>query len=223
MAKETIKKSKKSNNNTKKVTKTNNDSTKKVTKPKTNSNITKKVAKEKVTSKKPTKNITKGQEVMRQFDTKATIESKKLLIIIISVVAVLGLFYLIAGIITGTIDLNKNEPAEIQYSEILAGSTFKQDDTEYLVLYYDFTQDDASEYTNLVSTYTSSENSVSIYTVDLSRKFNSSYIKTEEETVNTNPTNAEELKVKNPTLIKIKDKQVIEYKEGFDEIKNYMS
>ena len=61
------------------------------------------------------------------------------------------------------------------------------------------------------------------YTVDLSRKFNSAYIKTDEESVNKNPTKATDLKLTNPTLIKIKDKKVIDYIEGYDQIKNYMS
>ena len=199
MTKETKSKTKKSDINTKKITKANKY------------------------TKKSVKKQTKGKEVMQQFETKAAVESKKMIIILVSVVAVLGLFYFIAGIITGSIDLNKNEPAEIQYSEILAGSTFKQEDEEYVVLYYNFTKEDASEYTDLVSTYTSSDNSVSIYTVDLSRKFNSSYIRNDEEVANTNPKAAKELKIKDPTLIRIKDKQVIKYIENYEEIKNYMS
>ena len=196
MAKETNKKTKKSVNNTKKATK------------------------ETKTTKKIVKKQTKGKEIMQQFDTKASIESKKMIIILVSILLVLGLFYLIVGIANGSIDLNKNEPVEIQTSEILAGSTFKQSDEEYLVLYYDFTKDNAEEYTNLISTYTSKENSITIYVVDLSRKFNSSYISDES---NTNPENASELKVKDPTLIRIKDKKVVKYIDNIDEIKNYMS
>lgn len=197
----------------------------KETAKKTKKSVTKTKKGTKVEKKQPKviKQKTKGKEIMAQFDTKASVESKKMMIIIAAILVVLGIFYLIVGIANGSIDLNKNEPAKIQNSEILAGSTFKQDDEEYLVLYYDFTKEDAEKYKNLIGTYTSSDNSISIYAVDLSRKFNSSYIKTDRDTTNTNPTNAQELKVSNPTLIKIKDKNVVEYIEDYNEIENYMS
>ena len=83
--------------------------------------------------------------------------------------------------------------------------------------------ENASDYTSLVSTFTNNESNPTLYTVDLSRKFNSAYIKTDEESVNKNPTKATDLKLTNPTLIKIKDKKVIDYIEGYDQIKNYMS
>lgn len=183
----------------------------------------KKETKSKLKKEQNLKKTTKGKEVMKRIETNASQESKKMIIILAVLIVILVIFYLIAAIVTGKIDLNKNEEPEIQYSEILAGSTFKQNDTEYVVLYYDFTNENASDYTSLVSTFTNNESNPTLYTVDLSRKFNSAYIKTDEESVNKNPTKATDLKLTNPTLIKIKDQKVIDYIEGYDQIKNYMS
>ena len=185
---------------------------------KANAKSVKKDNNKKITSKR-----TQGQEVMKRIETSKGKEAKKMGIILACVLIILGLFYLIAGVATGSIDLSKNEPAQIQYSQILAGSTFKQSTTEYIVLYYDYTQEKNSDYANLISSYESKESHLTVYTVDLSRKFNSSYIANEGETTNPNPTSASELKVKDPTLIVIKDKKVEKYLENYEDIENYMS
>lgn len=169
------------------------------------------------------KNTTKGKEIMQRIDTTSSKESKKMLLILSVLIVILAVFYLIVSLATGKIKLNETTEAEIQYSEILAGSTFKQNADEYLVLYYDYTMENAADYTSLVSTYTQKEESLALYTVDLSRKFNTTYIKKDNEESNKNPTTAKELKLSNPTLIKIKDKKVTEYIEGYEQIKNYMS
>lgn len=197
----------------------------KTTDKKTKKNLsrTKKVSNDKKTNNTKSKNTTKGKEIMQRMDTTSSKESKKMLIIVCALIAILGVFYLIVSLATGKIKLNETKEVEIQYSEILAGSTFKQNADEYLVLYYDYTMENAADYTSLVSTYTSKEESLTLYTVDLSRKFNTTYIKKDNEESNKNPTTAKELKLSNPTLIKIKDKKVTEYIEGYEEIKNYMS
>lgn len=177
----------------------------------------------KIEPKTKTRTRSKGQEVMQRIETGKAKESKKMLIILGGVVAVLALFYLIAGVATGSIDLNKNEPAAIQYSEILAGSTFKQTESEYIIIYFNYKSEKANDYMQLISNYTQKEKAKKLFAVDLSRKFNESYIKQEGEESNTNPTSASELKVQDPTLIHIKDKKVITYVESYEEIESYLS
>ena len=94
----------------------------------------KKETKSKLKKEQNLKKTTKGKEVMKRIETNASQESKKMIIILAVLIVILVIFYLIAAIVTGKIDLSKNEEPEIQYSEILAGSTFKQNDTEYVVL-----------------------------------------------------------------------------------------
>ena len=223
MAKETKKKAKSTAKNaTKKTTVKKAPAKKTTTKTTPKKNIKEvKTKVEKKEVKKPAR--TQGQEVMKRIETSRGKEFKKMGIILVTVIVVLGLFYFVAGVVTGNIDLNKNEPAEIQYSEILAGSTFKQNSTEYIVIYYDYTSEKASDYGNLISTYLQKENALGVYAVDLSRKFNASYIYKDGDTPNTNPTSASELKVKEGTLIQIKDKKVTKYLENYEDIENYMS
>ena len=58
-----------------------------------------------------------------------------------------------------------------------------------------------------------------VYKVDLDKKFNSNYI----GEINNNPTTIENLKVKSPTLIKIKNGKAIKVVMGLDSIKKYIS
>ena len=64
-------------------------------------------------------------------------EVKKIIKIFVGVVIFLIIAYLLMGIITGEIDLGKNKEtvAEIQYKEILAEMTLKQNDEEYFVFH----------------------------------------------------------------------------------------
>ena len=95
----------------------------------------------------------------------------KILKITIGVLLFFGIVYLIAGVLTGEIKFNKDEKEEvsIQYSEILAESTFKQKDNEYYVIYYDFSSNE-SVLIDAITNDLSANNKV--YKVDLSKGFN---------------------------------------------------
>ena len=143
------------------------------------------------------------------------------------IILVLILCYLIIGIfVTKEINFNKdskddNKTSEvtIDNSTITMGQIFEQKEEIYYVVVYDV----SSKLTNLstfVSNYKSKEGSNAIYTVDSSKKFNSSYIVTENS--NKNPTSYSDLKVISPTLIKIDNKKVTSYIEGEDAIKDVL-
>ena len=55
----------------------------------------------------------------------------------------------------------------------------------------------------------------------MSKKFNANYLVEDSKSVDTTPENLEELKVKNPTLIRIKDGKVDKFVNGVENIKNY--
>ena len=153
------------------------------------------------------KNIEEGNEI------------KKFVIIAISVLLFFGGVYLLAGILTGEIKFKSDENKEvtIQYSEILAESTFKQSDKEYYVIYYDFDSNEAM-LIDAISADLSSDST--LYKVDLSKNFNKNYISTDGK-VNTSQKSIKELKVVSPTLIKIKDKKVVKFQKGIDKIKEF--
>ena len=61
-----------------------------------------------------------------------------------------------------------------------------------------------------------------MYKVDLSTNFSKKYMTKEGEVSNTAPTSLANLKISGSTLIRIKDKQVVTYLEGKDNIKSYI-
>lgn len=139
--------------------------------------------------------------------------------IAIGVVIVFVLAYLLFAILTGEIKLKKDKKTEptIQYVEILAETTFKQNNDDYFVLFYGFNDNEA----NLLETISEVlGNTTKTYKVDLDKKFNTNYIANNED-IDKTPKNIEELKVENPTLIRIKKGKVTEFITGVENIKNY--
>lgn len=122
--------------------------------------------------------------------------------ILAGIVVVLGLLYLLFGIVSGEIKLRKEEKVvEIQYQEILAGSIPHLTNSEYYVLLYDFNNDSINRYIQF-----SSAQYGSFFKVDLNKGFNESYIAKDAKEKNVKDLN--NLKVLNPTLIKVADKKI---------------
>jgi hypothetical protein len=90
---------------------------------------------------------------------------------------------------------------------------------EYYVMFYDFEDPTASVYETIISNYKTSHTDAIIYKVDLSKGFNQPYIS---ETSNVNVSKINDLKIKGPTLIKIKNGSNVSYGEGKDVIKNIL-
>lgn len=142
-----------------------------------------------------------------------------LLIVFILAYFIIGLFY------TKEIDLKKNKEKEktnevnVDNNTIMLGQLFDQPKDEYFVLIYDL-NDKTSSIPSWKSIYESNEEHITIYTVDSSKKFNSRYIVKKDS--NKSATGLQDLKVVSPTIIKVKDKSIIEYIEGEDEIVNLL-
>lgn len=137
------------------------------------------------------------------------------------------LCYLLIGLFgTKEINLNnknkndkKDETKEVSIDNtiITGGQIFDQKDNAYYVVVYDLD----SKLLNLsswISNYTSKENSIPVYKVDSSKKFNSRYIV--KENSNKNPASYSDLKIISPTLMKIENNVVTSYVEGEDNIKS---
>ena len=121
------------------------------------------------------------------------------------VVLVLGVFYFWFAILNGEISFgSKEKEVNIQNVEILAGETFNRKDEKYYVLMYDFNdKDNAPKYSNIYSVYYAQGGSDKIFIVDLSKKFNTSYITDSNSKVNIS--SIENLKVVNGTLVKVEN------------------
>ena len=146
--------------------------------------------------------------------------------IALSVLCILGMFYLLTLYITNKhTDKPKEEDTttteqSINYEKINIGKSFSVSSDDYLVLFYDTSMDNASEYSNLISTYKAKEEHLPIYYVDMNDSFAKKYATSEES--NKNPTNAAELLINGSTLIKFSNNSVVEYIEGEESIKSYL-
>ena len=151
-------------------------------------------------------------------------------IILVCIIAVIFCaFYFLTVFITKDNSKNNSKKssdtkkisATISYDEIILGRSFSMGDGEYLVLYYDESNKDINnEMSSLANTYKNSSDHLTIYIVNMNSPFNSKYSSTSS---NTNPSNASEMKINGPTLIKFGNNKVEEYIEGSEDISNYLS
>lgn len=153
-------------------------------------------------------------------------EFGKIIKILIVIVIFFVIFYFLTVYILKKENLTSitdNTPAaaDIQYQEILAGTSFTKEDSHYLVLYYDMSDDNLkSLYTNMISTYEDDESHDPIYTVDMSSTFNKKYTS---DKSNKNVEKLEDLQISGPTLIEFEDGEVTEYIEGEDAIREHLT
>ena len=141
---------------------------------------------------------------------------KSILITIVCVLLVLGLFYLLTLRMTAKGEKKEIMPASIGYEKITVGSVFDIDEKSYLVVLYD--REDDSEITNAINTYNSKHKN-DVYYVDLADGLNKKSVSNEPKT---NVTKASELKVKNPTMLKITNKKIEEVFDSKDSITKYL-
>jgi len=136
------------------------------------------------------------------------------------ILVILLLFFVILYILTGlfiTKELNwfgindGNEEDEVSNIEnkILATDSLRQVEEEYYVYYYDTTDED-TEVSNVL--YLVSE---TVYRVDLNDGFNSNFVGEPSGIVE----NISDLKVSNPTVIKVSSEKIVEFYSGAEEIK----
>jgi len=178
---------------------------------------TKKVKQKKQVSKKVVesnhKNNTKEGNKKETTTILNNNEVKKLLMIISVVTAIFLIFYGITIIVTKNSDNANNKTNEeviIQYDEILLGTLFEQNDTEYYVLVTKEDDTYLSTYSNLISIYQSSEDAARVYFANLDNGFNKHY-KSEKSNITND---LKELKLGGTTLLRIKNKNIISSYEG---------
>ena len=141
---------------------------------------------------------------------------------LVIVALVFGFFYLLTYVLVGDFgkDDDTKEETKIQYDEILAGSSFSMNTSKYLVVYYDFDADDASEILSAIYTYEAKSDALKVYTVDLGNALNKNSVS---EKSKKDPKDATELAINGPTIIRFRDGMVREYIEGKDKVVNYLS
>ena len=168
------------------------------------------------------KEVIKKEKSKKIEDVNNSPSVKGLIRTFIIVALVFGFFYLLTYILVGDFGTKKDtkEETTIQYDEILAGSSFSMNTSKYLVVYYDFDDEDASKVLNAIYTYESKEDALKVYTVDLGNALNKNSVS---DTSNKNPKDATELAINGTTIIRFRDGMVREYIEGTDKVVDYLS
>lgn len=156
----------------------------------------------------------KTEEKNTQIIKSSTDEITKLVEVIIILLVIFAAFYIITYWVKKSKTENNIKNTEttnaiIQYDEILMGRLFAQNNTEYYVLIID--EKDENNYQTYLTSYKEKENALRMYTSKLENAFNKKY-KAKDSKLDTE--NIKELKVKDTTLIRIKEKRIEETFEG---------
>lgn len=112
--------------------------------------------------------------------TSTELDYVRVIKISVGVLVIFALVYFLTALGTGEINLNKKDTKKstetvIEYQEIIGGEMLNRKASEYYVLLFDFKDTYAEYYKSLISTYTTKDNSLPFYTVDLSKKINEDY------------------------------------------------
>ncbi len=174
------------------------------------------------------KNRKQHKNIEEDFKQEDMMKLSTILKIILGVVIVIIVFYYgLAIFVTKEVDLSSNKKDTDTTNTdnnsnnnvsnaILAKNTFEQLDDVYYVYYYDF-NDEEEVISNSISNLTDH----TIYRVDTSSGLNSNYV--DNNNSNKNVTSIDNLKVKNPTLIKIDNDKVVSYYDGVNEISDFLN
>lgn len=140
--------------------------------------------------------------------------------IVVSMVVIISLIvvYFITALVTGEINFgskddsnDSNNNVSTYDNMIMASTTFDKLEDEYMVIFY--SEKDKTD--NLDLNITSYKGNIKLYKVNTDEVINK-FVLSEEE--NSGATNKDELKIKPPTLIIIKDKKITYYTSNEDEI-----
>ena len=150
-------------------------------------------------------------ENVGSFDT----DIFKVIYIVLGVICIFCIFYLITIFV-----LNKDEnttktdeEVEISLDTTIVGRSFSMPEDKYYVLYYDAKDEAVSEeYSSTITNYiySTSEDHVKLYTVDMSDALNKKYVSEESKSM---PEKVSDIAIKGTTLMVIEKGKVVEYTE----------
>lgn len=184
------------------------------------------IVKQETTNKKPInkKNTSKPKKVdshKKSFWENAS-ELTKLIVVFLIIVGIFIVFYFITDLIKskGSSQTNKDDSiAVIQYDEILVGEILNQNKDNYYVLATVKDDPNVSLYTPYIESYKTLQDALKFYTVNLSSVFNNRFLTDES---NFDIEKIKDIKFKQTTLLKIENKQIVEYYEGQNDIIEFL-
>jgi uncharacterized protein YpmB len=155
----------------------------------------------------------KSIEIEENYNWKKTIIVFGIIIIFFVI-----LYFVLAIFVTDEISLSKDSDSETEQeaastvaNAILASSIFKQSEDVYYVYCFDFTDQDS----NVSNTVSNNLVDDKVYRVNTNDSMNKNYVS---DTANKNSSSLEDLKISNPTLIKIENGKITMILSGSSEI-----
>jgi len=151
-------------------------------------------------------------------------EYNKIIKITVGVLIVLVITYFATAILSGEIKFGSKEKEEvkeetsIQYEEITVGQMLNRVDSEYYVLLFDFTDTYASYYLSMMDSYTNKDDSVPFHIIDLEKHVNKDYVLQDGEELIEKPVRLVDFKATNPTVVRIKNRKIVERITGKDKV-----
>ena len=158
------------------------------------------------------------------YQTEEQKEMMRFLIVLgIILVFVIAVYYFSKLFIMDQSLFEENYTAGVINDErVIVGTMFNRPESEYYVIAYDETSSKAVYYSALSTTY-SSQGKVKVYHLDLNNTLNQSYYVGSDGTSNKTAKNASEIKLKDLTLIKIKNGKIEKYLENLEEIQKELA
>lgn len=159
-------------------------------------------------------------ENVGSFDTNIS----TIIYVVIGVACVFVSFYLLTLFVLNkdTDTTNNDEEVSISLDSTIVGRSLSMPEDYYYVLYYDTSDETVMEtYSSVVNDYmySTDENHVKLYTVDMSDALNKKYIAEESKPM---PEKASDIAIKGTTLMIIDNGKVVEYVEDQNRIEELL-
>ena len=170
------------------------------------------------------KRIEKEKRDLREFNNKNEgINVRTFMYITLGVVGFVFLMFAFTKIKTGEWNLFTKSngikySSEVQTTKILCGSILNREDSEYYVLAFEMQEDNASLYESVVERYKGGHDTLPLYKVDFSNSRNN-LCKGDSLSLTNDVTS---LKLVVPTLIRVRNGQIVENYTSYDSIKNVL-
>lgn len=142
-----------------------------------------------------------------------------IIILLIVILIAVGIYFFTKKFVTKDSNTTDNTETKeyINPNVAIVGTMLSKNASEYYVMLYKSTDTEASSYLGLIDSYDKLENSIPVYTVDLSNPLNSKYYDLENPNLDT--TNTLEMRFGKITVLKINNGNIEKSYSTVEEIK----
>ena len=160
------------------------------------------------------------EKKLKNSDVDGMDELKKIILIFVIVLAVIGIVY---GISKAFIKTNKDNSetikGQINYDVVSVGTMLNKNENEYYVICFGNSNPKAIYYEVIVNKYLASKKALKVYYCDIENKLNKDYVAQKNDKVNPNATTLDNLKLGDITLLKVKRGKIVKYIDTIEESK----